>query len=823
MPGLRDYLLDLGVGQSRPISRAAAVIRADLEHGPEYLAVIASRGRLDAAGLQRACDAFVEGERDPGRAGPLPELDPEAVAGFGSLFIGEGDLDRVADLYRFAVALAGSGRSLSDLLLRIGLQSNLVTGHHDFVREVLAARREVSPLLRWQLELDLLRPENGGDLPAWQTHLRDVTSAGGPAPLALEGDTLAFGAVRAPAAAAAAGTVDGPRVTVVMATFRPGPDLDVAVASIVAQTWRDLEILLVDDCSGEESLARLQDLARTDDRIRVLQMPVNGGTYAIRNRALREATGEFVTFQDDDDWSHPERIERQVRPLLADPALQATFSRSLRLTTDLHATYVGFLPLRKNESSLMVRRAEVLDRLGGFDLVRKSGDSEFSERLEAVFGDDATLVLDDVLAVVQLTGESLSRGDFRYRWKHPSREHYRQSFTRWHDDVRTGRADSRLTSVSDRPFPAPARLLGTPEPRERSADILVVSGVSADEPRHHGLGHELDALAPLGSVGLLASETTRYARMTPAPPARRTMSAVNAGRAHRWTWDVPGRARVVLVRDPELLMMAPRLGRGRFHAEQVIVVAGYPPRGRSGRLGYFPTVVDESAQALFGARVRWLPATATVAAGLLELGADDVAEPRPWAVAPPTSRRPVGRRSSTAAVVGTTFVETMVLDRPDPAELRAILGDAPSHDVRVRDDLAALRKMGRDVRWPASWLVHGPGDIGVVTMLDQLDIHVDVLFPTWGPFLTWSTVAALARGAVPVVDPALREVLGDAALYAPRSELGEVVATAAADVDLLASVQAEGRLLVQDLFSTDTIRATAADWLASTTDPGGSS
>lgn len=816
MPGLRDYLLDLGVGQSRPISRAAAVIRADLEHGPEYLAVVASRGGLDAAGLQRACDAFVEGERDPGRAGPLPDLDPEAVAGFGSLFIGEGDLDRVADLYRFAVALAGPGRSLSDLFLRIGLQSNLVTGHHAFVREVLATRREVTPLLRWQLELDLLRPENGGDLSAWQTHLRDVTSAGGPAPLALEGDTLAFGAIRAPAAAAAARTVDGPRVTVVMATFRPGPDLDVAVASIVAQTWRDLEILLVDDCSGEESLARLQDLARTDDRIRVLQMPVNGGTYAIRNRALREATGEFVTFQDDDDWSHPERIERQVRPLLADPALQATFSRSLRLTTDLHATYVGFLPLRKNESSLMLRRVEVLDRLGGFDEVRKAGDSEFSERLAAVYGRDAVLELPDVLALVQLTGGSLSRGDFRYRWKHPSRDEYRQSFMAWHHQVTERRQDPRLPRA-ERPFPAPMRMLGRPEPTHQEADVVVVSGTSDDEPRHHGLGEELLAFARLGSVGLLASETVRYARMSPQRASWQTLEVLDGWQASRWRWDVPGRARLAVVRDPELLMLLPRPAVPQ-QVEQVVVIAAHPPRAVDGRLAYAPGVAEASARRVFGGSVRWLPATADIAEALVADGASNVDAPRPFLVAPPHRARSVGRRSADLLVVGTSGIETIVLDRPTEQELAGALVPGPTVDVRIRDSLRALRGMAPPDRWNPRWLVferEGRDEgIGVVPFLDQLDVYVDFAFRTWGPTLPWNVVAALARGVVPVVEPPLRPWLGDAAVYAERPDMAAAVASLAQDTAALVRTREAGARLVRETFEADQVTALVRAWLS---------
>jgi glycosyltransferase involved in cell wall biosynthesis len=67
-------------------------------------------------------------------------------------------------------------------------------------------------------------------------------------------------------------------------------------------------------------------------------MVANGGTYVARNAGLDAATGDFVTFQDSDDWSHPLRLERQVAPLLADEAIFSTTSTGMRVTPDLVLT-----------------------------------------------------------------------------------------------------------------------------------------------------------------------------------------------------------------------------------------------------------------------------------------------------------------------------------------------------------------------------------------------------------------------------------------------------------------------------------------------------
>ena len=116
----------------------------------------------------------------------------------------------------------------------------------------------------------------------------------------------------------------------------------IGAPSLVAQTWRNLEILVVDDCSPPEFDDLLESVTATDPRIRLIKMPVNGGTYKIRNHAIAQCRGSFVTFQDSDDWAHPERIARQVAPLLGPTGLVSTHARSLRVNDDLTTLKVGY-------------------------------------------------------------------------------------------------------------------------------------------------------------------------------------------------------------------------------------------------------------------------------------------------------------------------------------------------------------------------------------------------------------------------------------------------------------------------------------------------
>ncbi|TFH51035.1 MAG: glycosyltransferase [Lysobacterales bacterium] len=102
-------------------------------------------------------------------------------------------------------------------------------------------------------------------------------------------------------------------VTIGLTTFNAGQSVERAVLSALAQTWRPIEIVAVDDCSTDDTRTILDVLAAQHPEMRVFSNPVNSGVAVSRNRILTEAHGEFITFFDDDDESLPERITAQVK------------------------------------------------------------------------------------------------------------------------------------------------------------------------------------------------------------------------------------------------------------------------------------------------------------------------------------------------------------------------------------------------------------------------------------------------------------------------------------------------------------------------------
>lgn len=111
-------------------------------------------------------------------------------------------------------------------------------------------------------------------------------------------------------------------VSVVMPCYRCVATIERAVASVVAQTQRPAEMILVDDASGDGTWKVLQAIqARCGDWVRLIAMPSNQGAASARNAGWNAATQPYIAFLDSDDAWHPEKIEIQYAYMRAHPEL----------------------------------------------------------------------------------------------------------------------------------------------------------------------------------------------------------------------------------------------------------------------------------------------------------------------------------------------------------------------------------------------------------------------------------------------------------------------------------------------------------------------
>lgn len=252
---------------------------------------------------------------------------------------------------------------------------------------------------------------------------------------------------------------DRHKVSVLLPAYNAGEGLRTAVDSILSQTWKNLELIIIDDCSSDDTLAIAESYAKQDDRVLVTQTEQNSGPYVARNIGLSLATGDFVTVNDADDWSHESKLATQAQHLINHPEVIANTSSHARLTEELFFYRRG-TPGRymfPNMSSIMFRREPVLEKLGYWDSVRFAADGEFKRRLLQVFGPKAFVDLDTAplslprQAVASLTTSSA----FGYNgFFMGARKEFVESFTHYYS-----KAESFYY-----PYPLEKRLYPVPEP-----------------------------------------------------------------------------------------------------------------------------------------------------------------------------------------------------------------------------------------------------------------------------------------------------------------------------------------------------------------------
>lgn len=114
------------------------------------------------------------------------------------------------------------------------------------------------------------------------------------------------------------------KVSVVMPAYNSGRFITEAISSVLAQTYSNWELLIVDDASTDATAELLQNF-RQDDRIKIFRFSENKGTQFSRNKAIEEASGDFIAFLDADDLWKPEKLYLQLQ-MMQTNKLPACFS-----------------------------------------------------------------------------------------------------------------------------------------------------------------------------------------------------------------------------------------------------------------------------------------------------------------------------------------------------------------------------------------------------------------------------------------------------------------------------------------------------------------
>lgn len=245
----------------------------------------------------------------------------------------------------------------------------------------------------------------------------------------------------------------GVKVSIILSFLDFNKALNTAIHSIQNQSYSNIETLLINDS---------YDAMKYPDP--TIPYPIsyniiNLGAYGSRNTGIKFSSGDLITCHDSDDWSHPQKIELQVKALLDNPHAVASVSHWARCTSNMDfETRPDGTIVHRNVSSLMVRR-EVIERLGYWDRVSVNADTEYYYRILAAYGPDSIVeVLPGVpLALGRRHANSLTMQP-QTHWKTQYggvRKDYMDAAHEWHKGCEKTNNWYMAYAPKQRPFPIP--------------------------------------------------------------------------------------------------------------------------------------------------------------------------------------------------------------------------------------------------------------------------------------------------------------------------------------------------------------------------------
>jgi GT2 family glycosyltransferase len=571
---------------------------------------------------------------------------------------------------------------------------------------------------------------------------------------------------------------DQVKVSVIIPAYKARDTLPTALRGLVEQTWRNLELIVVDDCSPDETFDVAEYLARQDDRIIAIRQKHNEGAYRARNKGLEVATGALITVHDADDWSHPQKIEMQVARLLHDPDSLANYSSWVR--TSSHLYFSGpFRPSSKwviqNHSSLMFRR-DVVDQQGGWDNVRVSADTEFLRRLVQRGGDKCVeSVYQDVpLAFAGNDKSSLTRQNVTHvkTIYHGLRREYHAAAQYWHSC--TNSADLRIdTSLAARPFPAPSAMLPNQTGQDHY-DLLVITDFNLSGGSFHSTMNYIRAAMNHG-MSVAAFHWPRYDLGVARPLNAEVRGMAHAGKVRVVAPGDRVCATNVIVGYPVILRHAldscPHVEFENF----IVVVNQMATRlYDGGDVQYDPLIVRENLRQQFGTEGTWAPISRLVR----RLMDEDERYPRPhsdtwfplidtdlWCK---TSLRWRGHERERPKV-GRHGRDHYTKWPSTPEAVRSAYCANQACTVELLGGAKrALEILGVK---PRNWVIHEFGSIEPYAFLSDIDFFVHFPHENYIEEFGRAALEAMAVG-IPVILPTVfRETFGDAALYSEQRDV----------------------------------------------------
>ncbi len=571
-----------------------------------------------------------------------------------------------------------------------------------------------------------------------------------------------------------------PKVSIIIPVYNDEKGIVTAMKSVLKQTWTNLEVLVVDDCSTDNTVNVVEDFAQKDSRVKLLSTGTNSGAYVARNTALQMAVGEFVTINDADDWSHPEKIEAQATHLLENAEIIANTSQQARLTDDFMFYRRGKAGqyIFANMSSLMFRREEVMERLGYWDSVRFGADGEFKKRLKKAFGDDCVVDLSSGPYSFQrqsshsLTGNAV----FGYHgYFTGARKEYLESYLH----------HQKNAANLYYPFPMEKRLFPAPEPMlpnreeksngKRHFDVVIASDFRLLGGTNMSNIEEIKAQKKLGlRTGLIQMSRYDFHSEKQMNPGVREL--VDGENVQVLVYGEKITCDVLIVRHPPILQEWQKY-LPKIETRRVCVIVNQPPKreySQKGRVLYDIKRCANHLKGYVGTKGKWYPIGPLIRETLLKehmkdlksikLASDDwvnIIHVDEW--------KRASYQKGDKIRIGRHSRDQYVKWPDNKNDLLSLYPDSPEYEIHVLGGAESPKKILGDL--PSNWRVYEFGELTPKDFLANLDVFVYYTYPDWVEAFGRVIFEAMAVGVPVILPPSYEKLFGEAAIYASANEV----------------------------------------------------
>jgi glycosyltransferase involved in cell wall biosynthesis len=572
------------------------------------------------------------------------------------------------------------------------------------------------------------------------------------------------------------------KVTVIIPAFNAEDVIRTSLESVLAQTWRNLEVIVVDDFSTDSTVEIVEEYEKMDSRVRLIKAGANGCAYVSRNLALQADSGEFVTINDADDWSHPEKIETQVLHLVNNKGVIGNFSQQARMSNELSFNRRGKpgIYMFANMSSFMFRREKVFSNIGYWDCVRFGGDSEYVKRIKRVFGEKSVVQMSTGPLSFQRQSETSLTGHSAFGFPGffmGARKEYAEAHEYYHkQNVENLFMDFPL---KERLFPVPEPMLPGRSKKRRHFDVIILSEFRLLGGTNMSNMEEIKANKEMGlTTGLI--QMYRYDLNSVGALNSKVRELIDGDRVQMLVYGEKVSCDVLIVRHPPVLQNLQRYIPD-VEAKSIHIIVNQPPKrdyGENGLVLYNMKDCVENLGKYFGKQGVWYPIGPKVRETLHKHHSEELTavtlHPEDWVNI--INVREWGRNSrpnNPVIKIGRHSRDQYVKWPDTKEEILQIYPAGEEMEVSILGGAKAPKKLLGEL--PDNWTVYDFGQMEPRAFLADLDVFVYYTHKDWVEAFGRVIFEAMAVGVPVIIAPHYQNLFKEAAIYAEPEEVKDKI------------------------------------------------